>query len=552
MKFMHVILPLTLFLHACGGGGSSSDSPTILPPLTNPTAGTVLEEACNGTTLVQTIADGNGGSTEEQQENSEQCGYEPPPAFGTPISDPYCANNTEQQFLDLLDTIQNLKDFDKVQDFADGEGGSYIEIVETDSEDCGWTAVPEQGTLIGESYCANNLNSEEWEIQYENIHHLLGEDRLQDYADGEGGTYTERTIHIDQTCFVAMEPPEECPTTASSTGDSRYEYLTCDGIKQRSDVSFPYEEGNSERAVIDMLIVFDTNITEEERDGMTVEDFVDKQIFEANHMYMVSGTFTLLRVAGIKMVDVAKGDLYRQYSAFFNGRYEFNGLDAWQRDSDADLAFLFKKRPEAPIACGVASLDATRGITKTRGITQCYHNSVFQETATTRYYNRAHETFAHEVGHLLGLEHEWEDANSVPIFEFGYGYHLPGYRPQKDNPDYEGTYSGYGTIMTYADFATGRFSDRSVTCNFPEEAGEYAGRSVTLGTDGGCFCLDPVETQQPPTDSVDQIRRVRYLMSQLHEREHGVQFSPVTGKMVPQDDPVWMIWTNAPKDICFF
>jgi len=41
-------------------------------------------------------------------------------------------------------------------------------------------------------------------------------------------------------------------------------------------------------------------------------------------------------------------------------------------------------------------------------------------------------------------------------------------------------------------------------------------------------------------------------MSQLHELEHGVQFSTAPNKFEVDDDPVWMIWTNKPEDICLF
>ena len=524
MKYT-LAIAIILTLGGCGGSSSSpteNETTTVVTPTTpsDPAQGTVLEESCTGTTLVQTIADGNGGSTQQQTPNSEACGYVAPPTEGT-ILEEFCEDTT------------------RVIITADGEGGE-VRTEEEKSEDCGYEPPPAEGTPIGDSYCAGTLSTSEYDPLYESINHLLPEDRLQDFADGEGGFYTDRTVHLDQTCFVQMQRPEDCPTTASDTGDSRYGYITCDGIKQRTEVSFPYQPTTEHtgRAIIDMLIVFDTNITEDDRDGMTVEEFVDKQVFEANHMYMASGTYTLIHVAEIILIDVAPGDLYRQYSAFFDARYEFQALDQWQRGAGADLAFLFKKRPEEPIACGVANLDATRGLSKTRGITQCFHNSTFQEYETTRYYQRAHETFAHEVGHLLGAQHHYLDANNPGLFEYSFAHHLTGYNPQKDNEDYEGTHGGFGTIMSYADLPVGRFSNYNVTCTYGEDAGEYAGQSVDLGTTGGCFCMEPIETQPPPTNNAETIARTRWIMSQLHEMEHGIQFSKIPGlKMSGMDDP---------------
>ena len=348
---------------------------------------------------------------------------------------------------------------------------------------------PEAGTLVGESFCETN-------------------DRMQTYADGVGGEYTERLVHLDQSCFVQMTEPQGCPTTPTATGDPLYNYVTCDGIKQTNSVSFPFDPQQEETAVIDMLIVFDTNLTEEDRDGMTVEEFVDKQVYESNKIYIESGTKTLVRVAGIKMVDVGAGDLRRQYPNFFYARQEFAGLDEWQREAGADLAFLFKKIPADPIACGVASLDATEGIDKTRGILQCFHNSVFQENETTRYYERAHETFAHEIGHLLGAAHDAVNTTRPGIFEYSYGYNIPGYDAQEDNPDYVGSWGGYGTIMSYADLPIGRFSD------YRRHRELYNGQSVNEGTQDG-----------EPTNNSESIARTRYLMSHLHELDHDINGS---------------------------
>ena len=540
MKYA-ILISTILILSSCGGSNSTEETtiPTVVATTPdNPTQGTVLEQRCSDTTLIEVIADGLGGSTETQTQNSTECGYEDPPQYGTPVGGTYCANRTQSVFNNLLAVLTQLRQHDKVQDFANGNGGVYTEIVETESVDCGHDPEPEEGTPIGESYCANTVAYDDFEQYKVTINHLLPEDRLQDYADGEGGSYTDRIVHIDQSCFIQMAKPDECPTDWSAGIDSRYNYMTCDGILQRSDVSFPFQPNTNDPgvAVIDMLVVFDSNISEERLDGMTIEEFVDKQFFDANHIYMISGVHTLLRVAGIKIVDVAEGDLYRQYAAFFNGRYEFKGLDDWQQDAGADMAFLFKAKPTNAIACGVASLDATRGLTKTRGILQCYHNTVFQSTPSTRYYERAHETFPHEVGHLLGASHEWNDTDSPGLFEHSYGYNLPGFDMQSDNPEYGGVYGGYGTIMSYADRATGRFSDPSTTCIIPE-----TGQSVSLGTNGGCFCLETSEEDKPPaTNNTNTIQRTRWLMSQLHELDHSIQ----------RQSPAFSIQTHP--DICLF
>ena len=71
-----------LLLTACGGGSSDGGSTTPTnptpPPPTNPAAGTVLGTECDGYTLVSEVADGNGGSNLEREEESTECGWEEP------------------------------------------------------------------------------------------------------------------------------------------------------------------------------------------------------------------------------------------------------------------------------------------------------------------------------------------------------------------------------------------------------------------------------------------------------------------------------------------
>lgn len=313
-----------------------------------------------------------------------------------------------------------------------------------------------------------------------------------------------------------MSEPTPCPTTPTDTNDSRYKYITCDGVLQRTEISFPYDRMNTEKAIIDILAVVDTKLTVDDRGGFSVEKYIQRELDFANSVFEDSGVHILLRLADIEMVEVRPGDLRRQYNAFFNSRYEFASLDSWQTMAQADIAFLFKKIEEDPIACGVAGIDGTKGLNRTRGITQCYQNSIFQNSEITRYYERAHETFVHEIGHILGLDHHFPEAAAVGnIFKYSFGYLIPGYEKNTDSNQW----GGYGTIMSYSDLPTGRFSTTSQRFLVPE-----TGQSKQLGTNGGCFCMVPEEEKEPPTESVEHLNRVRYKMSQLSEEEHNVQF----------------------------
>lgn len=341
--------------------------------------------------------------------------------------------------------------------------------------------------------------------------------RASDLLSTIQGVRTGASSKTLEECIITqMSEPTPCPTTPTDTDDSRYKYITCDGVLQRTDISFPYDRTNTEKAIIDILAVVDTKLTSEDRGGLSVGAYIQRELDFANSVFEDSGVYILLRLADIEPVEVAPGDLRRQYGSFFNSRNEFSALDSWQATAQADIAFLFKKLEEDPIACGVASIDGTRGLSRSRGITQCYQNTVFQNSDITRYYERAHETFVHEIGHILGLEHHFPEASATSnIFKYSFGYLIPGYEKNPDSVQW----GGYGTIMSYSDLPTGRFSTTSENFIIPE-----TGQSKQLGTNGGCFCMLPEEEKAPPTESVEHLNRVRYVMSQLSEQEHNIEF----------------------------
>ena len=297
---------------------------------------------------------------------------------------------------------------------------------------------------------------------------------------------------------VQMSAPPACPTTATATGDPVRPYITCDGIPITDAVDYPVDHNdNYEIAIIEILAIWDQNMTTAEMDGLDPIAFVQRELDHANKVFADSFVYIELHLAGLDAVDVAEGDLYRHYKHFTQGTKEFSDVERWQREQGADYAFLFKRRPDDAWACGVAVLDAARlTAEKRRGITHCYQGDTFNSTSTTRYYERAGETFVHEIGHLLGLEHNIESATYDPAFTFSYGYLLPEF--QLDLSD---EFNGYGTIMSYSDKGTGRFSDPSAYFMIPE-----TGEMVLLGAGG-------------TASAVRHLNRVRYYMSQLHEMD---------------------------------
>lgn len=289
-----------------------------------------------------------------------------------------------------------------------------------------------------------------------------------------------------------MSKPSECLTVASSTGDYLRPYITCDGVPFAELVSYPFDHNNTEIALISVYAVIDSKLDTED---LTDEEYIQKQFDFANEVFANSGVYIVLQVAGIWEVDVRAGDLSRQFKVFSRGDSEYNGLDERQLEADADYAFLFKARAADPWACGVATLDAHRELMyHRRGVSQCHVGEEFNQTSVTRYYERASITFVHEMGHLMGLDHNVESATTDPLTKYSYGYLLPEFEL-----DLSDEWNGYGTIMSYADKPTYRFSDPSARFTIPE-TGEY----VVLGTSRA--------------NAVAHLNRVRYYMSQLHER----------------------------------
>lgn len=134
-------------------------------------AGELLSEACVGFDRVGSYADGNGGSyTEVIETNSLVCGYVAPPASGTLIS-------------------ENCVGFDLVGTYHNGTGGQYTSVITANAASCGYVpppVYPVYGTYISEA--------------------CVGFDLVGTYHNGSGGQYTSVITANAASCGYVPPP----------------------------------------------------------------------------------------------------------------------------------------------------------------------------------------------------------------------------------------------------------------------------------------------------------------------------------------------------------
>jgi hypothetical protein len=132
----------------------------------NPPDGTVLApKYCNGSNIEEVVADGNGGSyTKILEYNSNKC-------TGTGISDAIDSTNLGTATYPAANTLlqTNCIAKDLLGKYADGKGGAYNNMIQTNAASCGGTANPASGTALTSPYCS-------------------GSNLLEVEADGKGGT----------------------------------------------------------------------------------------------------------------------------------------------------------------------------------------------------------------------------------------------------------------------------------------------------------------------------------------------------------------------------
>ena len=448
-----ILFTIGVLLSACGGSGPS-----------HPPSGTILASSCNEYTLVETVANGSGGSTVRETPRSPECGWNPPEA-GT-ISEQYC------------------EDYTQVTVYHDGEYGFYEER-EEESYDCGWedpVAVFDVAVPSGDRFnpVVIEVRYEQFDEPYvdENGRPLIVDWFLEptELTIGNVERIDDYTIHIygDSRVgegIVSLNEEDFIYTIENEPRCSVENRVDCQGYIQYGGSQIYYGEADDRIVTWEIaILVFSSR-----------DDVVSPTLFEEipydpenyqwikwqnriqdyNEFYAKSGVF----------VEYVLKEIH--YAYWGSAR----SLESLTEDVPVDIALGWGTTYPDP--CGVAypNRTFTTGGVVPSGMSNC-----------------SFKTDIHELGHAVGLAHGPNNssfaANGYIFPDFGHGWY-----------DLCGDYDG---IMSYG-YNDELHSNSKLTCNEIFNTTRY-GDTIAGGRDYA--------------DSAYSINRVRYDVSLIHD-EHA-------------------------------
>ena len=411
MKLILINL-LAVTLVACGGGSSSPTPPPV------PVAGTLLSSECDGYTLVERFADGQGGSTEEVTPRSASCGWNPPP-YGE-LSESFCE-----------------EPYTLVSVYHDGEYG-FFEEREADVEECGFIPAVLDVTIdntygdrfrpvvVTVNYTVQGEPAE-WTYEVEMGRAVKVDDNtLHIYGDGSGDSVDFHLLINDESYLYQLKREPRCAVEGSTD---------CLGYEQRGgwDLIY-YGEGDQQVVQVELVVTlydqwaqylqFGAEVFEGPSYAETVRRV--KKYNEAMARDGVYIEFVLKHVVATNNTDLGRGEDIAAY---------------WGADIALGRGYTY------PDTCGVARVN-TRFNAPGFGFSRC-----------------GVDTDLHELGHVVGIAH---GPNNSAFAARGYIF------PAFGHGDYSQCGARSDDYMSYGSFDN-HFYNSELDCSevFPDRG--YAG-----------------------------------------------------------------------------
>ena len=359
----------------------------IAPP-THPEQGTILSSTCSGSTLIEQIADGQGGSIKSLTGNSEQC----IPEAGTLLREG-CS-----------------KDYPGVKwfQYADGEGGTYSEK-DNKSVECGWSPPVLSLSLIEEfgdafkpvvvkvDYTNFKGEPEPWGMVHSSssIGNAIRVDRdtVEIYGDGQLGNGIFTLGNQEIQFFMEEEPV--CSVEFS---------VDCAGYQQRGGQHLIYYGEEDEQIVVWELAVLLYHSHYQNGDDITV-GLYDRHAQDSKEW-----------IKWQKRVD-QYNEIYERSGVHI--RFKLKRLQQAHWHNPGDIGYMLTNK-DVDVALGHGwSPQGTCGVARVK--------RYFREGYPPGSISKCDVyTDLHEIGHSVGLAHGPENQSNEAVGyifpEFGHGY----------------------------------------------------------------------------------------------------------------------------------
>ena len=227
---------------------------------------------------------------------------------------------------------------------------------------------------------------------------------------------------------------------------------------------------------VDVLVAYTTEVMTRRGGENATLSMIDAAVAEANQAYQNSGIGLRLRLAGtVEVAYAGAGDLNADLSALRSTTDgKLDEIHALRNSLGADLVSLVTETD--PGYCGMAYVltNPSSASAAASGF------SVVRRTCMTGY------SFAHELGHNMGSQHDWYTTASAGAYRYSHG-HI----------DIDG---GFRTIMSYSNMC----ADQSRTCTriayFSNPDVSRDGRRTGVPEGTGTTCT-PGNAANPPCDA---------------------------------------------------